>query len=151
MNQNALPCWLSGKESAGNAGAVGLIPGSGRSSGEGNDNPLQYSCLGNSADRGAWRATVHGVPWKKVGHDLATKQQQMNQNDNIGFYVYLSSYLCWCLSLLMASSYYLMCLRSAPRASFNIYGRATGSEFSQLLFTCVRDQMTGSRTWVMFP
>ena len=53
MNQNALPCWLSGKESAGNAGAVGLIPGSGRSSGEGNDNPLQYSCLGNPVDRGA--------------------------------------------------------------------------------------------------
>ena len=65
MNQNALPCLLSGKESASNAGAMGSIPGSGRSSGEGNDNPLQYSCLGNSADRGAWRATVHGVPWKK--------------------------------------------------------------------------------------
>ena len=39
----------------------GLIPGSGRSPGEGNDNPLQYSCLENSMDRGAWRATVHGV------------------------------------------------------------------------------------------
>ena len=39
----------------------GLIPGSGRSPGEGNGNPLQYSCLENSMDRGAWRATVHGV------------------------------------------------------------------------------------------
>ena len=37
------------------------IPGSGRSSGEGNDNPLQYSCLENSIDRGAWQAPVHGV------------------------------------------------------------------------------------------
>ena len=37
------------------------IPGSGRSSGEGNGNPLQYSCLENSMDRGVWRATVHGV------------------------------------------------------------------------------------------
>ena len=37
------------------------IPGSGRSLGEGNGNPLQYSCLGNSMDRGAWRATVHRV------------------------------------------------------------------------------------------
>ena len=40
---------------------VGLIPGSGRSPGGGNGNPLQYSCLENSMDRGAWRATVHGV------------------------------------------------------------------------------------------
>ena len=40
---------------------AGLIPGSGRSSGEGNGNPLQYSCLENSIDRGIWRATVHGV------------------------------------------------------------------------------------------
>jgi len=39
---------------------VGLIPGSGRSPGKGNDNPLQYSCLENPFDRGAWRATVHG-------------------------------------------------------------------------------------------
>ena len=44
-----------------NAGNIGPIPGSGRSPGEGNDNPLQYSCLENSMDRGAWWATVHGV------------------------------------------------------------------------------------------
>ena len=43
------------------AGDVGLIPGSGRSPGEGNGNSLQYPCLGNSVDRGAWQATVHGV------------------------------------------------------------------------------------------
>ena len=42
-----------------NAGDAGSIPGSGRSSGEGNDNPLQYSCLENSMDKGAWWATVH--------------------------------------------------------------------------------------------
>ena len=41
--------------------AWGSIPGSGRSSGEANGNPLQYSCLGNLMDRGAWWATVHGV------------------------------------------------------------------------------------------
>ena len=56
-----LPRWLSGKESTRNAGDWGLIPRCGRSPGEGNGNPLQYSCLGNSTDRGAWRATVHGV------------------------------------------------------------------------------------------
>ena len=50
-----------GKESACDAGNVGLIPGSGSSPGEGNGNPLQYSCLDNSMDRGAWRAIVHGV------------------------------------------------------------------------------------------
>ena len=46
---------------AGDARDMGLIPGSGRSPGEGNGNPCLYSCLGNSMDRGAWRATVHGV------------------------------------------------------------------------------------------
>ena len=44
-----------------NAGDLGLIPGLGRSPGEGNDNPLQYSRLRNAMDRGAWRAIVHGV------------------------------------------------------------------------------------------
>ena len=44
-----------------NAGDIGLIPGLGRSPEEGNGNPLQYSCLGNPMDRGAWRAIVHGV------------------------------------------------------------------------------------------
>ena len=47
--------------SAGDTRDVGSTPGPGRSPGGGNDNPLQYSCLGNSVDRGAWRATVHGV------------------------------------------------------------------------------------------
>ena len=55
------PSSSGGKESACNAGDPGLIPGSGRSPGEGNGNPLQYSCLENSMDEGAWWATVHGV------------------------------------------------------------------------------------------
>ena len=50
-----------GKASAYNAGDPGLIPGSGRSPGEKNGNPLQYSDLENSTDRGAWQVTVHGV------------------------------------------------------------------------------------------
>ena len=49
------------KEFGCNAGDVSLIPGSGRSPGEGNDNPLQYSCLGNPTDRETRWATVHGV------------------------------------------------------------------------------------------
>ena len=51
----------SDKESVYNAGDPGLIPGWGRSPGEGNGNPHQYSCLGNSMDRGAWWTTVLGV------------------------------------------------------------------------------------------
>ena len=50
-----------GKEFDCNAGNAGLIPGSGRSPGEGNGNPLQYSCLRNPLDRRAWWATVHRV------------------------------------------------------------------------------------------
>ena len=49
-----------GKEPACNSVDPGSIPGSGRSPGEGNGNPLQYSCLKNSMDRGDWQATVHG-------------------------------------------------------------------------------------------
>ena len=59
------------KESAYNAGNPGLIPGFGRSPGEGHGSPLQYSCLENSMDRGACRATVPGVA--RVRHDSATK------------------------------------------------------------------------------
>ena len=55
-----LPWWLSGKESAYNAGDLGSIPGLGRSPGGGHGDPLQYSCLENYMDRGAWQATVSG-------------------------------------------------------------------------------------------
>ena len=55
------PGGSDGKASAYSAGDLGLIPGSGRSPGEGNGNPLQYSCLENPMDGGAWLATVHGV------------------------------------------------------------------------------------------
>ena len=51
------------KNLSANAEDVGSIPGSVRSPGEGNGNPLQYSCLENSMDREAWQATVHGVSW----------------------------------------------------------------------------------------
>ena len=60
-----------GKSSACNAGDLGLIPGLGRSPGEGNGNPLKYSCLENPMDRGAWQATVHRMA--RVGPDLAAQ------------------------------------------------------------------------------
>ena len=65
------PGFSDGKESACSLGDLGLIPGFGRSPGEGHGSPLQYSCLENPMDRGAWCATVHGVA--KVGHDWETK------------------------------------------------------------------------------
>ena len=60
-----------------NAEDAGSIPGSGKSTGEGDGNPLQYSCLGNSMDTGPWRATVHVVT--KVG--LSTHTEKMNGLD----------------------------------------------------------------------
>ena len=56
-----LPRWLSGKESTCQCRDMGSIPGLGRSPEEGTGNPLQYSCLKNSMDRGGWQATAHGV------------------------------------------------------------------------------------------
>jgi len=61
ISLQGFPGGSDSKESACNAGVLGLIPGSGRSPGEGNGNPLQCSCLQNSMDRGAWLATVQGV------------------------------------------------------------------------------------------
>ena len=65
------PCTSVSKESVCNAGDLGSIPGSGRSPGEGNDSPIQYSCLGALLDRGTWRATGHGIT--RVRHGLVTK------------------------------------------------------------------------------
>ena len=66
-----LPWCLSSKESAYNAGDLGLIPGLGGSPGGGHGNPFQYPCLENPMDRRAWRAAAHGVT--RVWHDLVTK------------------------------------------------------------------------------
>ena len=69
------PGGSAGKESACNVGDLGLIPGLGRSPGEENDNPLQYSHLGNSMDRGAWRTS----PW---GHKELDTAERLNNNNN---------------------------------------------------------------------
>ena len=67
----SFPCGSVRKESACSAVDLGLIPGLETSPGERNGNPLQYPCLENLMDRGAWQATLHGIT--RVGHDLATK------------------------------------------------------------------------------
>ena len=67
------PGGSEGKASACNAGDPGSIPELGRSPGEGNGNPLQYFCLENSMDGGAWWATVHGVKKSETGLHLLAK------------------------------------------------------------------------------
>ena len=74
-----------------------MIPGSERSPGEGNGNPIQYACLGNSMDRGAWQATVHGLA--RVGHDLATKPHITTLALSFSSYISVCVYLnCWTIS-----------------------------------------------------
>ena len=68
------------KESTCQTGDVGSILRLGRFPGEGNGSPLQYLCLGNPMERGAWQAIVHGS--QRVGHDLVTKQKQHNVEQN---------------------------------------------------------------------
>ena len=72
------PWWLNGEESACSAGNMGLIPGVGRSPGEGNGYPLQYSCLENPMDRGAWWGKVHWVT------KVLDTTEQLNNNMSSG-------------------------------------------------------------------
>ena len=71
------------KASACNAGDLGSILGSGRSPGEGNGNPLQYSCLENPMDRGAWWAIVHGVAdsWTRLSNFTFANNLQFHKSD----------------------------------------------------------------------
>ena len=69
-----------------------MLPGWGRSPGEGNGNPLQYSCLGSTMDRGAWRTTVHGVTKESVGHNLATNQLTIKITTLLLFNVFPSTF-----------------------------------------------------------
>ena len=73
---SSFPGGSDGKESACSVGDPGLIPGSGRSPGKENGNPLQYFCLENPMNRGAWQATVHGVA--KSQTQLSDKAQVFN-------------------------------------------------------------------------
>ena len=66
-----LSWWLRGKNLPANAGDTGLIPDSGRCTGEGDGNPLQYSCLGNLMDWGNWQAAVHGVAKSRTWQGLS--------------------------------------------------------------------------------
>ena len=76
-NREESQYWLSGKETDCQAGDAGWIPGLGRSPGGGHGNPLQYSCLENSMDKGGWWATVHGIA------EESDMTEQLNNNSLI--------------------------------------------------------------------
>ena len=106
-NYQGFPCSSIGKESACNAGDPGSIPGSGRSLGEGNGNPLQYSCLENPMDRGAWWATVHGVAKSRTqlsDFSLLPYAQKV-QTTNSSFFNWRINALQCCVSLCSTTVY----------------------------------------------
>ena len=70
----------------GNARDEGSIPGSGRSPGGGNGNPLQYSCVGNPMDRGVWGATVHGVAKSQTQLSTHTQVQLLQSTNSMHLY-----------------------------------------------------------------
>ena len=84
-----------------NAGDVGSAPGLGRSPGEGNDDPLQYSCLGNPMDRGAQWAIIHGVT--RIRHDLVTKPPPPLTTIHVVYmpYLYSTWFPVYCLHLIL--------------------------------------------------
>ena len=88
--------------SAGDAGDVGSIPGSGRVPREGNGNPLWYSCLEDPMDRGTWRATVHGVT-KELDLTEHIGSQVSSSKNTICKYIYISIYIFGHTSWLMGS------------------------------------------------
>ena len=77
--------WLFGEVSTCRAGDMDSIPESEKSSGGGNGNSIQYTCLGNPMDRGAWWATVHES--QRVRHDLATETNNCSKHDRLGYTV----------------------------------------------------------------
>ena len=97
---------------AGDTGDLGSTPGLGRSPGEGNGNPLQYFCLGNPMDRGAWLATIHGVT--RVRHDSATKHTHIVCMNN--FHQVTEDYDYRVISMLHLFSF---CMHSSVHLGYN--------------------------------
>ena len=103
------------KESACNAGGMGSVPGLGRSSGGGNGNPLQYSCLENSMDKGAWQATVHRVTKSQTWLKRLSKHAYMMHSDILCFIYSIILYS----FLLKYSQFTISCSCRCTAQSFN--------------------------------
>ena len=95
-DHGGFPGGSGGKESACNAGDPGSIPGSGRFPGEGNSNPLQYSCLENPMDRGAWPVTVHRVAESDTTEQLThTQKDQQVMKSPVYYLAFVSVLYSW--------------------------------------------------------
>ena len=107
-------CWggLVGKESDSNAEDLGSIPGSGRSPGEGNGNPLQYSCPESPKDRGAWRAIAHGV----------ANELDMTERLNLPAYSFVDRHLCFHLFTIVNSAMNMCINICVPVTAFSSFG-----------------------------
>ena len=92
LRKFVFPSGSVSKESACYSRDPGSIPGSGRSPGEGNGNPLQYSCLENPMDRGAWWATVHGVTnsWTRLSENFHF-QENLAECCSLKYFIYLAT------------------------------------------------------------
>ena len=119
-----IPWWLSIKESVYNAGDVGSIPELGRSPEEENDNPLQYSCLGDLMNRAAWWAAVHGVAkgqawlsdWTPTKTRLGICYSSLSSLYPAGLPEFLSPHLIWgWLIANLDTNYWLTCSNLATR------------------------------------
>ena len=139
-----LPWWLSGKESTCQCRRCGFDPWVGKIPGEGNGNPLKYSCPGNPMDRGAWWAIVQMVA-NRAGHDLVTKQQPRK---NIHLYPLLqvnSTIAWWLLSwsgyftATWISSEWSRLLTNGLQVQFRLHLRFHGSftSFPTLIFLLI--------------
>ena len=122
-----------------NAGDAGLIPGLGRSPGEGNGNPLQYSCLENPIDRGAWQATVHG------GHKSQTQVSDHTTTCICHIFCiqssangHLSSSVSWLLWIMLQSTqecrYLFEILISIPLDIYPEFGSSVFNFYKEILY-----------------
>ena len=104
-----LSLWLRGKESTWNAGDMGLLPGLGRSPGEENGNILQYSCLGNPMDRGAWMAPVHLVVQSLSRVRLSAASWTVAHQASLSFIISWNLLKLMSIESVMPSSHLVLC------------------------------------------
>ena len=148
-----LSWWLRHKESARKSGGTGLIPGLGRSPGEGNSNPLQYSCLEHPMDRGVWRAIVHGVTKsrtrlssKHAGTQVLQqckfeKEQRVFWKRSIFCIVFTEQYCFWCTWIKVPMASLVAQAVKTPSAMRETWVRSLGWEYPPEKDSCQQNPM----------